>query len=76
VILLVRVVNLLIGWLSTMNDDFDQLGSLTTGWVSSGCHFVLKLTTGRVSSGCHFVLKLTIGWVSSGCHFVLKLTTG
>jgi len=40
-ILLIRVVIL-----STANGDFRRLGSLTTGWVSSCFHFVLKMTTG------------------------------
>jgi len=31
VILLIRVVNLLIEWLSTTNGDFGRLESLTTG---------------------------------------------
>jgi len=63
VILLIRVVNLLIGWLSMTNSG--RLGSLTTRKVSFGSHFILELTTVWHPYPGHIWKKMTIGWT---CH--------
>jgi len=64
---LIRVVNLLIEWLSTTNGDFDRLGSLTTKWILFGCNFVLQMND--IPIQFTFFLNVIRMGVPSGCNF-------
>jgi len=54
VVLLIRVVNLVIGRLSTANGDFCDLRVWQSDGVLSGSHFEKNCKPDRVSSGSHF----------------------
>jgi len=87
VVLLIRVVNLVIGRLSTTNDDFYDLRvwqgchpvvslQMWTGWHPIRFTFFSKCKPDGVSSGCHFVLQMTIGWNSHPVYNLKKMWIG
>jgi len=59
---LIRVVNLIIGWLLTVNGEVCDLGVYEPDEFHPIYIFFQNVNQMGIPFGCHFVLQMTIGW--------------